>query len=181
MRCLMSLNQREAIAAAIPSRGSMLEWGCGGTTLWLLQNLAAAQHVVSVEHHAGYANEVRGACQGFANWRMIEASGGSIEPGRNATPAEECPAGLTDYVCAVSAEVLATFDVFLIDGVARGACLCNVLLNAKPGAIVFLHDVQRDWYQWAIDAGRRRLREFAIIAPTPGDYPSLMGRGVIAG
>jgi hypothetical protein len=161
----MAENQRREIFASIPSNGSLLEWGSGGTTLWLLQNMAPNQRLVSVEHHHDWYCQINEACKGFANGKQIYVPG---EAGTNATPWEECPALLAGYINAVD---VGQFDCFLIDGVARGACLANVLLNAKSGAKVFLHDLHRDWYDWIIRSGRNRLCDVRVIEADAGDYP----------
>lgn len=156
----MAQNQRQAIVDSV--NGPMLEWGCGGTTLWMLQRIS--QPLTSIEHHPDWFTRVRNECEPFANWMGVCIPG---EAGDNATPWEECPSGLKDYI---STDVR-PFDVFLIDGVARGACLANVLLNAKSGSRIFLHDFHRDWYDWIIMVGQHRLRDVRLIEATPGDYP----------
>lgn len=171
---LMADNQRRAILAAIPPGGSMLEWGGGGTTRWLLENMAADQSLITVEHDREWSQRVASNCGTFGNWTLLLREP-TQEVGRNATPFEECPAGLHWYIDPDPVG-LQHLDVFLIDGVARGACLANVLLNARAGARVFLHDhssdKRADWYAWALRAGRRRIGESEVIEPDEGEYPS---------
>lgn len=178
MRCLMSENQRQAILSAIPASGRMLEWGSGGSTLWLADRINPAQSIISVEHEPEWAREVAGAIGKRTNWNLILARG-ALEVGRNATQWEECPAGLGAYIDPGISGSLRAIDVFLIDGVARGACLMNVLLKAMPGAVIFVHDTQRDWYEWAIATGAGRILSRERIDPTPGDYPSVMTKLVL--
>ena len=171
MRCLTAENQRRAVLAALPPGGSMLEWGAGGTTLWLLERLQPGQTLITVEHDANWAARLGSHAPG---WAMVHATP-SLEVGANATHWEENPAGLLKYVNPVPLDGL---DVFLIDGIARGACLAAVLLNAKAGAKVFLHDYgpgkREDWYAWAVAAGARRILTPRVIEPDPDDYPSPM-------
>jgi hypothetical protein len=157
----MAQNQRQAIVDSV--NGPMLEWGCGGTTLWLLQRIS--QPLTSIEHHPEWFARVHGECKQFRDWTGIYAPG---EAGENATPWEENPAALDGYINAAD---LGRFGCFLIDGVARGACLANVLLNAKSGSRIFLHDFHRDWYGWIVHAGRNRLCDTRIIEADQGDYP----------
>lgn len=175
MNCLMAENQRRAILEAIPPHGRMLEWGPGGTTQWLLAHLSADQSIVSVEHSPIWDGPVQGACGGHRNWRMIYEP---VNAGENATRAEEIPADLERYICPPVD--LASFDVFLIDGIARGACMANVLLHGRAGAVVFIHDAGRTWYRWAIQMGKHRLKDETTIEPEPGGYPALMWKATLA-
>lgn len=166
MRCLLAENQRYAILASVPPNGRMLEWGTGGSTLWFLDHLDPAQQLIGVEHDAGWYMQVTARAGDRANYspRLHEAHFGA---GENATPWEECPAGLADYIHPTP---LSDIDVFLIDGVARGACLANVMLNGKSGARVFLHDANRaGWYDWAQRLGR--ATDVQVIKAADGDYP----------
>jgi hypothetical protein len=174
LRSLMADNQRRAVLDALPAGGSLLEWGGGGTTRWLLERMAPDQRLVTVEHCREWAQKVASNCGTYPNWTILHKPP-TQRVGENGTHWEECPAGLTDYVCPVPLE---GFDVFLIDGVARGACLANVLLNARPGARVFLHDhsgdKRADWYSWAVRAGAGRVSLARVIEPDEGDYPTPM-------
>lgn len=169
MKCLMSLNQRETILSALPAPGFMLEWGGGGSTGWFLEHMAAgSQLLLTVEHHAGWAGAMRAEYQHHASWRLRHLPS-TLEVGQNATHWEECPAGLAEYINPVA---LADADVVLVDGVARSACLAAAIATGKPGRVVYLHDVQRDWYEWPLRAFADRIRHRRGIDPTPGDYPA---------
>ncbi len=161
----------------------MLEWGPGGTTRWLLDHFTPDQRLVSVEHSDNWEGPVRDACRHFANWRLIFAAGRDAPAAAisaNATPAEENPVGLEHYVCPLETVPLKQFDVFLVDGIARAACLMNVLLNARPGARVWLHDVQRDWYGWCFLAASGRFTDPQTVLHHGDDYPAKLWGCTIA-
>jgi hypothetical protein len=170
VKCLLAQNHRQMILESLPLDGSMLEWGSGGSTVWLLERLAPGQNLVSVEHDAAWASSVQSAVGMKHDWKLVVFDCLREAPLTNATPAEECPAELHHYICPPGVD-LGSFDVFLIDGVARAACLTNVLLNAKRGATVFLHDCHRRWYDWAVTAGRRRIAEATTLPAAEGEYP----------
>jgi hypothetical protein len=167
MKSLMAESQQRLIAASVPDPGVMLEWGGGGSTRWFLDHFSPTQRLITVEHDPIWGRMLVGENTNAANWTpmMREAT---LPVGNNATPFEECPSGLTWYIHATG---LKDIDTFLIDGVARGACLANVMLNGKPGASVFVHDAQRtDWYEWAWKLGR--AADARIVGFDEGEYPS---------
>lgn len=203
MNCLIAENQRHAILAALPPAGRMLEWGCGGSTLWFLQRLKPEQQLITVEHDAAWLHPViervsGGALNVPSNWMPLHlppmGSDGSVDiadaagaagagrvggiggVGANATPLEECPAHLTRYI---DPTWLGDIDVFLIDGVARGACLANIFMHGRAGARVFLHDAARSWYDWALRLGKERIAEARVTAAGEGDYPPAMWECVL--
>jgi len=169
MKALMAINQQAEILNHLPAGGAMLEWGSGGTTKQLLLGMQTSQRLVSVEHHAEWAAKVEAECRNCPNHEILvkESTGGVV--GKNATQWEECPVGLAGYIYPCD---LSEFDVFLVDGVARGSCLMSVFTYGKSGAWVFLHDANRPWYEWALQ--HPRILEKKVIEASVGDYPPLL-------
>lgn len=148
----MVLKHQQQIYSSILENGSMLEWGSGGTSVWLAKTLAPSQRLVSVEHHEGWSQQVEEATREFSNYTMRHCPPSvDAELGKNATCWEENPSALDAYINQPDIE---DYDVFLVDGVARGACLMTLFARAKSGARVFLHDAHRTWYQWALRSPR---------------------------
>tara|TARA_Y100000310_G_scaffold105378_1_gene103822 strand:- start:5646 stop:6230 length:585 start_codon:yes stop_codon:yes gene_type:complete len=158
---LINKKNRQAILNAVPENGILAEWGLGGTTIWFLENMKGDQFLYSIEHNKEWATQIAGQIgeKKLNNKHSLHLR----EPefayqlsdtetlNTYATPLEECPAGLMNYIIPI--DVFASSpDVFLIDGVARGACLAMVRMFAKPGSIVFLHDWngRENWYGWAV-------------------------------
>jgi len=147
MRCLMGLKHRERLISFLPSGGRMLEWGAGGSTVWLAQNLPEAATLTSVEHDREWFYEVSNHLGNGGRGRRDNVRLLLREPtgplGTNATAAEDDPANLQPFINAVDSE---RFDVILVDGYARGACLDKARALLNPGGVVVLHDAQREWY-----------------------------------
>jgi len=159
MRCLMAKNQRDYILSHVDNH--LLEWGCGGTTLYFLQNLKGKK-LTSIEHHPEWYAKVKQVCD-YDNHEFHLIEGQHI--GNNATPFEENPSGLHDYISFTGEDV----DTILVDGVARSSCLTMAYIK-YPNATVFLHDANRDWYNFAINLYSNKK----IIPPEKDEYPPLL-------
>ncbi|MEL6498196.1 MAG: class I SAM-dependent methyltransferase [Planctomycetota bacterium] len=165
MRCIIGREHREAIERRLFAGCRMLEWGSGGSTVWLADRLPDGAHLTSVEHHAEWFAKVGERLGERANVTRILAEP-SGELGRNATADEEDATHLERYIHAVDGS---RFDVILIDGVARVECMRRARELLNPGGVVFLHDAQRDWY----DEGKALLVEHGTIGSCE-DYPTPM-------
>lgn len=153
----MAKNQRDYILSHVQEH--LLEWGSGGTTLYFLQHLKDKK-LTSIEHHPEWYAKVKKVCN-YENhdYRLIQGN----HIGNNATPFEENPSGLHDYISFTGENI----DTVLVDGVARSSCLLMTFIK-YPNATVFLHDSHRDWYDYAINL----YPHHEIIEPSKGDYPS---------
>ncbi|MEM1185104.1 MAG: hypothetical protein AAGI53_08870 [Planctomycetota bacterium] len=145
MRCIIGRDQRELIERRMFPGCRVLEWGSGGSTLWLADRLPIGSELVSVDHHPAWHEKVVSAIGDRDNVSLMlaEASG---PLGQNATIDEEDPTHLERYISAVDGQ---SFDVILVDGVARGHCMERAQGLLSDVGTVFLHDAQRDWYDWA--------------------------------
>lgn len=136
----VEIRDLERIVARLSSRGRMLEWGSGGSTHWIRERLYPEQLLHSVEHDPVWAKRVGDvilaelpgikvasrSCE--ARWRELEASEYASIPWWDD---QDEP-----------------FDVILVDGVVRQACLASIVRRrlVKRSGRVFLHDANRDWY-----------------------------------
>lgn len=170
MRVIIGQAQRELILKHLRPGSRVLEWGSGGSTLWLADRLPEGASLTSVEHDAAWHQRVRwylntGGGRDRSNVRLL-----TIPPtgpvGTNATIEEEREESLTDYIRAVPDDE--RFDVIIVDGYARNACLRRAvrLLAPGPESTVFLHDAHRDWY----DPGKQVFTARGTIGSCP-DYP----------
>jgi SAM-dependent methyltransferase len=145
MRCIVGQIHREKILSFLPPGGRMLEWGAGGSTLWFANRLPTDATLTSVEHDPKWHAVVAENVGVRDNVRLLlRPAEGPL--GRNATSEEENASPLTSYVRAAAGE---RFDVVLVDGYARSACLTAASDLLKPGGVVCLHDGQRSWYDQA--------------------------------
>jgi predicted O-methyltransferase YrrM len=165
LRYLMGEAHRKAILSRLPENGYLLEWGSGTTTIWFLENMTENQTLVSVEHHPqwhAHVSRLLTERKPKGKHLYILAEG---KAGANATPEEECPSHLHSYVMA-PLDLSLSFDVILVDGVARNSCLFLAYHLLTPRGIVFLHDAQRPWYR----AAKSVYHEEGELPSCP-DYP----------
>ncbi|MCE9528607.1 MAG: class I SAM-dependent methyltransferase [Planctomycetales bacterium] len=163
MRIIMGKKHRDKILSFLRPGTRMLEWGAGGSTVWLAQNLPAGATLTSVEHDPKWFQKVQDHIGNAPHVRLLlrEATG---PLGANATIKEEDPRYLQSFVHALDGE---QFDLIMVDGNARAACLRQAKDLLAPGGIVMLHDAQRAWY----DEAKKNFAEYGHIGSCP-DYPS---------
>lgn len=161
-------------ARAEPVR--VFEWGSGASTIWLARR---THEVHSVEHHRGFGEHLAP--------RLVEHSNVHfriVEPVPSPTPAvpsqKEGNAGLdfSDYVSAIDATG-GCFDVIVLDGRARGACLRAALPHLARDGIVVFDNSRRRRYRDAIDAApvvERRLPGLTPTLPYPDQTSVLTHR-----
>jgi len=118
----------EAILDALPPNGRMLEWGSGGSTLWFRARLKEGQELVTVEHNKEWASKIDGTML-----HEMDVPLGKTDDDPNAM----CP--------YVECKGLGMFDVILVDGVLRNACLKKAPTILNKGGSIFLHDSQRNY------------------------------------
>lgn len=136
---LMGLRHAERIGEVAMKAKTILEYGSGGSTLWLAQ-IAPEAAIVSVEHDPKWYARVRNTYEALRQVGVISE----------------------DKVYWVHTQSLvhyakgsrigwgaATFDMILIDGIheTRDACLRGAFDLLNPGGTVFLHDAEEpDYY-----------------------------------
>lgn len=153
----------------------VFEWGSGGSTLFFLDRLA---HVVSVEHHEPWAHKVVEYAQANENHvrLMMQAipANGNAPAGHDPSNYLKCSStdgkDYTRYVGYMAVYPLEpTFDLVLVDGRARPACVWMAVHRVKPGGFIVLDDSQRVHYQ----AVQHMLRQFKwdakYVFPLHGD------------
>lgn len=146
----------------------VFEWGSGASTLWLA---ARAGSVHSVEHHAGWAAQLSPRLPDNVTLRVVE-------PVETVTPvvpsAKPGHAGLdfVDYVSAID-DVTGDFDVIVIDGRAREACLAAAVERLSPEGLIVFDNVDRRRYVDAIDTLGSRVSVTMTRGLTPAlPYPT---------
>lgn len=168
-----AVDEITAFLAAKPE-ARVFEWGSGASTLWLSKR---AGEVISVEHDAGWSAMVSGRLSGLQNVRLRHVA--PKEAGRVAS-LKPGFAGqyFDDYVAAIRDED-GEFDLIVIDGRAREACLEEAKSRLAPGGVILLDDFKRDRYQAAARQSgleTRRLDGLAVCLPLP-DSTALLSRG----
>lgn len=165
----------EAWLGAHPRPIRVFEYGSGASTLWLA---ARTDEVHSVEHHAGFAEHIRPALEQHPNIDFQV-----VEPVASAAPAvpsaKEGHAGLdfADYVAMID-KIDGSFDVIVIDGRAREACLVAAVPRLASGGIVVFDNSRRRRYRRAIaqsGLAERKLRGLTPTLPYPEQTSVLSG------
>ena len=141
----------------------VFEWGSGASTLWLAKRVDA---VTTVEHHRGFAEHIAPNLAEHPNITSL-----IIEPATSSTPevpsAKEGHKGLdfAAYVAAID-DAGGPFDLIVIDGRAREACLRAGLPHLAPGGLIVFDNTRRKRYRAAIAAEPVTVDRTTGLTPT---------------
>jgi methyltransferase family protein len=141
----------------------VFEFGSGASTLWLARR---ADEVHTVEHHAEFAARMGPV---FAAYRGIRLH--RVEAPASARP--RVPSGkaghqgldFADYVATID-RVGGRFDLVVVDGRAREACLRASLPHLAADGLVVFDNSGRRRYRRAIAESGLLERRFAGLTPT---------------
>ncbi len=167
-----SIDAVEAWLAARPRPIRVFEYGSGASTLWLAQR---ADEVRTVEHDPGFASLVGERLAAAGNVTMDVVPAARTEDPVVPSAKEGC-AGLDfeAYVAAIDGH--GTFDLVVIDGRARQACLARAMPHLQVDGLVVFDNSARRRYRLAIAAApvtETRLRGLTPTLPYP-DQTSLL-------
>ncbi|UQX88181.1 class I SAM-dependent methyltransferase [Jatrophihabitans telluris] len=141
----------------------VFEYGSGASTVWLSKRAA---EVHSVEHHEGFASIMADRLRTLDNVDLAVVPG--VPSANPKTPShKEGAHGLdfTDYVNAIERPG-GRFDLIVIDGRAREACLAAAVDYLQPDGLVVYDNSWRRRYRRAIAASPLKARRFRGIAPS---------------
>lgn len=135
--------------------GTMIEWGSGGSTLKWLETMTESQNLISIEHTDAWYTKVRRAVSfEYGKWPerfvYLNKEEKYIEHGYG-SPMEEHPMGCAHYINPKDPDIW-NADIYLIDGIARAACLMAVMAKHKKlNPVIYIHDYvgREQWYDWA--------------------------------
>ncbi len=146
---------------------TVLEYGSGGSTLWLAQR---AGTVTTVEHDATWHAMVEQELRRYdlQNCTVLLRSPERVDgaAGLDRYPSARMDGSFRAYVQVAEAFADDSLDVVLVDGRSREACLLAAASKLKPGGILMLDDSYRSRYESAM----RRLddwprTEFSGVRP----------------
>ena len=127
------------------------EWGSGASTFWLARRCSA---VVSVEHHPGFASATAAMMARFAHVELLLRPGAPIAAdGVGAVRSDKGGArdlDFHDYVGAIDTHGGGPYDLVVVDGRARSACLAAARRHLAPGGVIVLDNSDRERYQAAL-------------------------------
>jgi len=145
------------------------EWGSGASTLWLARR---SGEVVSVEHDAAWAESLRPILPGNVELRVVVPEQKAGTSGIGSSKAGFTDLDFTAYVEAIDG-VQGDFDLVVIDGRAREACLPRALERLAPGGVIVFDNVDRQRYVDAISAAGDRIATRTTRGLTPTlPYPT---------
>lgn len=146
----------------------VFEWGSGASTLWLA---ARAATVHSVEHHAGWAEVLAPRLPVNVELTVVEPVACETPVVSSAKPGHR---GLdfAPYVDAID-DLPGDFDLVVIDGRAREACLARAVSRLAPGGVIVFDNVDRRRYVDAIETVSDRFAVTMTRGLTPAlPYPT---------
>ncbi|PID53554.1 MAG: SAM-dependent methyltransferase [Micrococcales bacterium] len=158
----------EVIEAFLAGRkdARVLEFGSGASTLWLAQRCAELH---SVEHHADFAETVRGLLE----QRPEAAERTTLHvvpapPSDNPRLPSRKPIAhgldFADYVRVID-QAGGQFDLVVVDGRVREACLHASLDHVTDGGRILMDDSQRKRYREAMAQTGWAIRTYRGLSP----------------
>lgn len=143
-------------------KARVFEYGSGASTVWLSRRAAS---VTSVEHDAAWADKLGESIAGFPSTQLITASFDAVGS------APDQP-----YVRAIDGTGL--YDLIVIDGRLRAACLERALPHLRADGIIVFDDSGRRRYRAALAASALNERHYfglSYCVPYP-DHTSVLRR-----
>lgn len=137
----------------------VFEWGSGASTLWLAKR---AGEVVSVTHDAALYETVLDRLDTFApvTLRHVPAQDAGLVGSRRRGFSRQ---RFDRYVRAMHG-VEGEFDLIVIDGRAREACLTEAKARLAPGGLILFDDFKRRRYRSAVEASGLKVHRFDGLA-----------------
>lgn len=151
----------DRLEQAVGPGSRVFEYGGGGSTLWFLDRGA---EVVTVEHHEGWAAALRDRIRS-EHWVL------------HAIPDDgPHPEAYESYVASIGEYPDDHFDVVVVDGRSRAACVRAAAPKVRPGGLLVVDDVDRERYAAAMDEVDWPREDVVGFAPAK---PSLAFTGVL--
>jgi predicted O-methyltransferase YrrM len=142
----------DLLATEIGRESLIFEFGGGGSTAWFADR---AGRVITAEHDEAWYTDLARAMDGFDNVDIVWAE------------------HLPDYPATIDRYHEHLFDVVLVDGRERIACVEHAMRRIKPGGILVLDDSVRPKYAAASSLlqgwARRDYFGFVPCKDQPGD------------
>ena len=154
----------------LQGKARVFEFGAGASTVWLARR---AKHVISVEHDIAFAQQMQPVFDSFDNIHLEvappEPIGQLPSEALSRRPGYENLA-FDRYVATISHQEIELFDLIIIDGRARNACLSEAIPRLKPGGLILFDNSNRSEYRERITSSglrEERLRGLTPALPFP--------------
>ncbi|MDQ6657062.1 MAG: class I SAM-dependent methyltransferase [Actinomycetota bacterium] len=153
----------EAWLLARPKPVRAFEWGSGASTFWLADRV---DEVYSVEHHEGFAEMMRSELAKLSKVTFLEVGAPhSFAPRVGSRKIGSTELDFHDYVHAIDT-VQGDFDLVVVDGRAREACMRIAADRLSPGGLIIFDNSHRQRYKAAIASSGLHERSFGGLTPT---------------
>jgi precorrin-6B methylase 2 len=129
----------------VDSSMKVFEWGSGGSTLFWSRHV---QHVICVEHDRAWYERVLQTLErdGIKNVKLLHVPGGREKVD---TPEDLLFVGegtrevFREYANWINDYPDEEFDIIVVDGMARLACLSNAIPKLRPGGVIVFDNSNR--------------------------------------
>ncbi len=160
-----TLDSSEKVEAFLRARpgARVFEWGSGSSTFWLSRRAAT---VISVEHDPAWAAQMVAAAPSNAHITLVAPTRLSGPGAVTSLKSGFEDLDFREYVAQID-RVDGEFDVIVIDGRAREACLERAVPRLADGGIIVFDNVDRQRYRQAIDSFGDRLQTLTTRGLTP--------------
>ncbi|HEY5972158.1 MAG TPA: class I SAM-dependent methyltransferase [Pseudoxanthomonas sp.] len=173
-----AIDETERKLKRLQGRARVFEYGAGASTVWLAKRCS---EVISVEHDTGFAVSMRSTFAAHGNIKLMVvtdiAATGSANEARSLRKGYE-DRSFDDYVASISAHP-GEFDLIVIDGRARTACLSMAIPRLAKDGVILFDNSDREEYRARIESSgleERRLRGMAPALPFPSQTSLLERR-----
>jgi hypothetical protein len=154
------------------------EWGSGGSTLFWSNHAAK---VVSIEHDRNWFYKLQHVLQAKENvtYELIEPAFDNAYNSALVADYKICVSkdpdfygyNFNDYVSDIDKYSGDSFDMIVVDGRARPACVFHAIKKIKPGGYLLLDNSEREHYQPAIQLLENQgWKRFDFYGPAPYAY-----------
>lgn len=125
---------------------NVFEWGSGASTIWLAKRVDS---VVTVDHDAKWHAIIQPFLNDYPNVVSLLKEPEQLLVDEKYSSQKIPGVNFKSYVTAIT-EYSAKFDIVVIDGRARSACLKTALLYLKKGGLIVFDNSNRQEYQQAL-------------------------------
>jgi hypothetical protein len=160
MNILLSDEEKEVLRSAVmglPDDAAIVEYGSGGSTLFLAEHLRGRQELVTIEHTEKWFDfvetelrrlPIEQALRVYQLFHPVEY----IVNIHYSTPAEESAPGCHEYLWPHEIADWSHIQMVFIDGIVRGSVLALTRYRCLPTTRIFLHDYigREHWYGWVV-------------------------------
>lgn len=158
-----SIDEIEAWLEVRPRPIRVFEWGSGASTVWLAKR---TDEVHSVEHHPAAVATIAPRLAAFDTVTLLHIPAvATTHPRIRSSKLGSGGMDFHDYVHAID-DVPGDFDLVVIDGRAREACLHAAIERLAPDGLIVFDNTYRLRYRRAVAASGLHERVHRGLTPT---------------